>query len=81
MKQVCEDLYSSGNRSPFLLAFLVDVCEESVQRHDGDKAYSLDRAIEVLSDSVKDFIYRVILCLWNDLFYVHVTVHRNKFLF
>jgi len=47
VKQVCEDLYSSGNRSPFLLAFLVDVCEESVQRRDGDKAYSLDRAIEL----------------------------------
>ena len=56
MKQVCEDLYSSGNRSPFLLAFLVDMCEESVQRRDGDKAYTLDRAIEVLSHSVKDFI-------------------------
>jgi len=66
VKQVCEDLYSSGNRSPFLLAFLVDVCEESVQRRDGEKAYSLNRAIEVLSCNVKDFICRVILCLWNN---------------
>ena len=70
MKQVCEDLYSSGNRSPFLLAFLVDMCEESVQRRDGNKAYSLDRAIEVLLHSVKDFIFRVILCLRNSKFLV-----------
>jgi protein farnesyltransferase/geranylgeranyltransferase type-1 subunit alpha len=66
VKQVCEDLYSSGNRSPFLLAFLVDVCEDSVERCDGDKAYSLDRATQVQSCSVKDFICRVILCLWNN---------------
>ena len=66
VKKVCEDLYSSGNRSPFLLAFLVDICEENIQRRDGDEAYSLDHAIEVLSHSVKDFICRVILCLWNN---------------
>lgn len=66
MKQVCEDLYSSGNRSPFLLAFLVDNCEESVQRRVGDKVYSLSRAIEVLSHSVKDFICGVILFLCNN---------------
>lgn len=66
VKQVCEDLYSSGSCSPFLLAFLVDMCEESVERCDGNKAYSLDRAIQVLSCSVKDFICRVIICLWNN---------------
>jgi protein farnesyltransferase/geranylgeranyltransferase type-1 subunit alpha len=65
VKQVCEALYSSGNRSPFLLAFLVDMCEESVQRGDGDKAYTHAHAIEVLSHNVKDFICRVILCLSN----------------
>jgi hypothetical protein len=66
VKQVCEDLYSSGNRSPFLLAFLVDMCEESVQKRDRDEAHSLDRAIKVLSHSVKVFICRAILCLWNN---------------
>jgi protein farnesyltransferase/geranylgeranyltransferase type-1 subunit alpha len=55
VKQVCEDLYSSGNRSPFLLAFLVDVCEESVQRRDGEKAYSLNRAIELCDLLAKEY--------------------------
>lgn len=63
VKQLCEDLYSSGNRSPFLLAFLVDMCEESVERHDGDEAYSLNRAIEVVLCGMKDLICGVILCL------------------
>jgi hypothetical protein len=65
MKQLCEELFSPGNRSPFLLAFLVDMCEESVHRCDGDEAYSVDRAVQVLSCSIKDFISSVILCIWN----------------
>lgn len=55
VKQVCEDLYSSGNRSPFLLAFLVDMCEDSVERCDGDKAYSLDRATQLCDSLAKDY--------------------------
>ena len=68
MKQVCEDLYSSGNRSPFLLAFLIDMCEESVHRRDGDKAYSVHRAIEVLSWIMKDFISSVFSAYGTTIF-------------
>jgi protein farnesyltransferase/geranylgeranyltransferase type-1 subunit alpha len=49
VRQVCEELYSSGNRSPFLLAFLVDMCEEHMERGDGDKAEHLHHAIQVRS--------------------------------
>jgi protein farnesyltransferase/geranylgeranyltransferase type-1 subunit alpha len=52
--QVCEDLYSSGNRSPFLLAFLVDMCEEKMERGDGDRTKNLQRALQVWSYSIKN---------------------------
>lgn len=55
VKQVCEDLYSSGNRSPFLLAFLIDMCEESVHRRDGDESYSVDRAVELCDLLAKEY--------------------------
>jgi protein farnesyltransferase/geranylgeranyltransferase type-1 subunit alpha len=55
VRQVCEELYSSGNRSPFLLAFLVDMCEENIDRGDKDKADSLHRAVQVISCSMKYF--------------------------
>lgn len=56
VRQVCEELYSSGNRSPFLLAFLVDMCEENMQRDDGDKEESLRRALQVWSYNMKDHL-------------------------
>ncbi|XP_033607812.1 protein farnesyltransferase/geranylgeranyltransferase type-1 subunit alpha isoform X2 [Cryptotermes secundus] len=47
VRKVCEELYSSGNRSPLLLAFLVDICEENIERADGDKADSLHQAVQL----------------------------------
>lgn len=32
----CEDLYNSGNRSAFLLALLVDMCDEEISQGSGD---------------------------------------------
>jgi hypothetical protein len=66
VRQVCEELYSSGNRSPFLLAFLVDMCEENIERGDGDKADSLHRAVQVMSCSMIFFFFvTVILFLFK----------------
>lgn len=40
----CEDLYNSGNRSPFLLALIVDMCSEQVSQGNGSPLYNLERA-------------------------------------
>ena len=47
VRQTCEELHASGNHSPFLLAFLIDMYEEKIERGDGDKADSLQHAIQV----------------------------------
>ncbi|XP_069687612.1 protein farnesyltransferase/geranylgeranyltransferase type-1 subunit alpha [Periplaneta americana] len=47
VKKMCEELYLSGNRSPFLLAFLVDMCEEKIERADGDMNDSLQHAVQL----------------------------------
>lgn len=43
----CEELYASGSRSPFLLALLVDMCDEQVGQGSGDTRYTLERALEL----------------------------------
>ncbi|KAL3276803.1 hypothetical protein HHI36_012166 [Cryptolaemus montrouzieri] len=39
----CEDLYTSGNRSPFLLSLIVDMCSEQVSKGVVDTEYKLER--------------------------------------
>ncbi|KAJ8952870.1 hypothetical protein NQ318_006486 [Aromia moschata] len=46
----CEELYKSGNRSPFLLAVLVDMCYEQVNEGGGDSVYNLERARALCND-------------------------------
>lgn len=48
--ELCEELYTSGVRSPFLIAFLIDMYEEKCIRGDTD----LDN-IEELSTKVFDY--------------------------
>lgn len=48
--EFCEELYKSGNRSPFLLAVLVDMCYEQVNEGGGDSVYTLERARELCDD-------------------------------
>ncbi|XP_017782236.1 PREDICTED: protein farnesyltransferase/geranylgeranyltransferase type-1 subunit alpha [Nicrophorus vespilloides] len=43
----CEDLYMSGNRSPFLLALIVDMCDERISNKAEDDKYNLKRASEL----------------------------------
>ncbi|XP_063909392.1 protein farnesyltransferase/geranylgeranyltransferase type-1 subunit alpha-like [Zophobas morio] len=40
----CQDLYNSGNRSPFLLALIVDMCSEQVSQGNKDPLYNLEMA-------------------------------------
>lgn len=40
----CENLYTSGNRSPYLLALIVDMCDEQItQGNTSDPNYNLER--------------------------------------
>ncbi|KAJ8917977.1 hypothetical protein NQ315_011430 [Exocentrus adspersus] len=48
--EFCEELYKSGNRSPFLLAVLVDMCYEQVNEAGGDSVYTLERAKQLCND-------------------------------
>ncbi|XP_060526486.1 protein farnesyltransferase/geranylgeranyltransferase type-1 subunit alpha [Cylas formicarius] len=40
----CEELYTNGSRSPFLLSLIVDMCYERAAGSKGDELYGLDRA-------------------------------------
>lgn len=53
----CEDLYAEGNRSTFLLALLVDMCEEqcSVMGSSGDGVYTLARAQELCTALASEY--------------------------
>ncbi|KAJ9573848.1 hypothetical protein L9F63_008772 [Diploptera punctata] len=55
VRQTCEELYTSGNNSPFLLAFLIDMCEEKMERGDGDKANSLRHAIQLCEKLTNEY--------------------------
>lgn len=47
----CESLYASENRSPYLLALIVDMCDEQVsQGNHGDPNYNLERAKSLCHD-------------------------------
>lgn len=48
----CETLYNEGNRSPFLLAVIVDMCSEQLTYDggDGDSIYTVMRAKELCND-------------------------------
>lgn len=48
--QFCEDLYTAGDRSPFLLALIVDMCDEQITLGGKNPLYSLDRAKELCHD-------------------------------
>lgn len=48
--EFCESLYNSGVRSPFLLALIVDMCDEQISQGGGDTKYNLDRVKELCND-------------------------------
>lgn len=51
----CEDLYASGNRSPFLLAMIIDICVEAVGRGGGDILYTSMRGTDLCKEMAEKF--------------------------
>lgn len=43
----CDELYRSRCRSPFLLAFIIDICDEAIKKEDISGSYNAHRAIEL----------------------------------
>lgn len=45
MTKFCEQLYEEGNRSPYLIALIVDMCDEQISQGNlSDPKYNLERA-------------------------------------
>lgn len=42
----CEELYSDKCRSPYLLAFLIDVCDEAIKKGEINSLYNAERALD-----------------------------------
>ncbi|XP_022919776.1 protein farnesyltransferase/geranylgeranyltransferase type-1 subunit alpha [Onthophagus taurus] len=69
----CHDLYASGNRSPFLLALLVDMYDEQVSKEAGDCAVAMEKGVSLCKDLAEK--YDTIRCTyWNYM----ATMIENK---
>ncbi|KAK5650173.1 hypothetical protein RI129_001202 [Pyrocoelia pectoralis] len=64
VRNYCEQLYAAGNRSPFLLAFLVDMCDELINQGGEDTRYTLDRAKD-LCNSLATQYDKIRARYWN----------------
>ena len=70
----CEELYQNGNRSPFLLALLVDMCDDHIsQGSAGDSVYNVDRAKSLCSDLATK--YDTVRCKYWD--YMASTIEKK----
>ncbi|XP_065157833.1 protein farnesyltransferase/geranylgeranyltransferase type-1 subunit alpha [Atheta coriaria] len=70
----CEKLYASGNRSPFLLALIVDMCDEQIVSGSGDARYTLERAKQLCSDLATE--YDTIRCKYWE--YMANTIEKKS---
>lgn len=43
----CEELHKNKCRSPFLLAFLIDICDESIKKGETSCLHNAERAVEL----------------------------------
>ncbi|XP_045769835.1 protein farnesyltransferase/geranylgeranyltransferase type-1 subunit alpha [Maniola jurtina] len=43
----CEELFKNRCRSPYLLAFIIDICDEAIKKGETNSIYCADRAIEL----------------------------------
>ncbi|XP_045450044.1 protein farnesyltransferase/geranylgeranyltransferase type-1 subunit alpha-like [Melitaea cinxia] len=43
----CEDLYKNRCRSPYLLAFIIDICEENLRKGESSYLYNSERAVDL----------------------------------
>lgn len=69
----CEELYNSGNRSPFLLALIVDMCSEQVSQSTDDPRYNVERAKSLCSELAEKYD-TVRAKYWN---YMAESVEKN----
>lgn len=44
-----------GNKSPFLLAFIVDICAEQVTEGGGDSRYTVERAKTICDELINQY--------------------------
>lgn len=51
----CEELYDLGNKSPFLLAFIVDICAEQANEGAGDSRYTIERAKSICDELINQY--------------------------
>lgn len=51
----CEELYNMGNKSPFLLAFIVDICAEQANEGGGDSRYTVERAKIICDELINQY--------------------------
>lgn len=43
----CEELYKNRCRSPYLLAFIIDICDEAIRKGETNSFHNADRAVEL----------------------------------
>lgn len=48
--QFCQELYDNGNRSPYLLALLVDMCDEQISQEAGDVSAAKEKGIALCKE-------------------------------
>lgn len=52
----CENLFETGIRSPYLLALIVDMCDEQISQNNlNHPKYNVQRAVELCSDLATKF--------------------------
>ncbi|XP_013173207.1 PREDICTED: protein farnesyltransferase/geranylgeranyltransferase type-1 subunit alpha [Papilio xuthus] len=43
----CEELYSNKCRSPYLMAFLIDICDEAIKKGEINSSYNAEKALDL----------------------------------
>ncbi|VVD03286.1 unnamed protein product [Leptidea sinapis] len=66
VKSFCEELYNKDCRSPYLLAMLIDCCDEAVKNEEMNDLYNAERAIE-LCQALANKYDRMRCKYWNYL--------------
>ncbi|KAG6450810.1 protein farnesyltransferase/geranylgeranyltransferase type-1 subunit alpha [Manduca sexta] len=62
----CEDLYKNKCRSPYLLAFIIDMCDEAIKKDETNCLYNPERAIE-LCEALASKYDKIRTKYWNYL--------------
>lgn len=60
----CENLYKNSNRSPFLLALIIDICDEAVIKNQQNELYNAERGAD-LCKAMSDKYDKIRSKYWN----------------